>query len=269
MGRNAPLGVTMRDEWQPNNWPPQIPDQPSATPTPSASDSPSADDASTQSRRRFLRTAIISGVAVATVGSSIGLAAEASSSQQGVLSRFGINLGTASGSGGCSMCFENTEYQAISKYTVHSGHASPPEYFVWLTAHNLAPGSYTMSISPDPTNTSSSFKLASSGNNAFLFLVDANKAKDCPTCDSRGSVHVLCANCAPKDPVRTNHSVDGLFSTAYTIAGSSHHDLQLQVHIKWDGTHLSSNHTYAFTGTVKNSQGAVVCSSSVSVTAQA
>lgn len=223
--------------------------------------------ASTQSRRRFLRTAVISGVAVATVGTTAGVAAAATNPHPGILNRLGINLGRLSAVGSCTMCFENTEYQSISSFKVHDGHASPPEYFVWLTAHNLTPGSYSMSISPDPTNTSTPFKLASSGNNAFLFAVDTDKAKDCPTCDSKGAVTLNCPTCGPKSPVRQNHSPDGLFATAYTISGSNR-DLQMQVHIKWDGTHLSSQHTYSFTGSVKDSHGTVICTATVSVTAK-
>lgn len=241
--------------------------QPNSPQTQTQPDGPAQSGASPQSRRNFLRTAVMSGVAVATIGTSAGVVVEACAPQAGILKRFGIHLGDASGPSHCAMCFENTEYEHISSFKVKNGRAAPPEYFIWLTAHNLAPGSYTMSVSPDPTNSSSPFKLASSGNNAFLFSLDANKATDCPSCDTKGYVQMNCATCAPKSPVRQNHSPDGLFATAYTTGGGNH-DLQMQIHIKWDGTKISSNHTYTFTGTVKNAQGAVVCTATATVTAK-
>lgn len=250
----------MRNDQQPR----KSGSHPEVTSETSASASTTTDG---QSRRNFLRTAIISGVAVATIGSSAGVVVEACAPHPGILKRFGINLGSASGAGHCTMCIESIEYDHIASFMVHNNHASPPEFFIWFTAHNLAPGSYTMGISPDPTNSSSPIRLASSGNNASLFLVDANKAYDCPTCDRNGAVVMNCPTCGPKSPVRKSHSVDGLFSTAYSFSGSNH-DLQLQVHVKWDGATLASDKTLSFTGTLKDGQGTVVCTSSVSVTAR-
>jgi hypothetical protein len=256
----------MRYDQQPD-YPGMQPDAISETPTSTSAPF----EASAQSRRNFLRTAVISGVAVATIGSSAGVVVEACAPHPGILRRFGINLGTASGTGVCSMCIEDNDYRHITNFTVSSkGHASPSEYFIWLTAHDLAPGSYTMNITPEPSNSSSPFRLlhgSAQDNNASLFALDANKAFDCPTCDSKGYVSMNCPTCGPKSPVRQSHSASGLFATAYSVSGSNR-DLQMRVDLKWDGTKLSSDKAYTFTGTVKDGSNVVICTATVSVTAK-
>lgn len=222
-------------------------------------------EGSTQTRRRFLRAAVITGATAVTVGASAGVVAKANGAHTGILSHFGIVLGGSSTNGNCAICFEKkSDYAHTTECNRNDGSSS--EYALWLTAHNLAPGYYTMTFSPNPTNTSTPFRLLStksSDKNASLFVVDANKGVDCPKCDSRGYVQTNCHTCDPSNPVRQSHSADGLFSSGAYQIKSGHHDLQMLVYLKWDGSNLGSG--YTFTGTVKDGSGNTVCQVSLKV----
>jgi hypothetical protein len=211
------------------------------------------DVAGQQSRRKFLRTAVISGVAVATVGTTAGVAAAAANPHPGVLKRLGINLGTVSGQHVCTMCFEDTNFDQINdEFNVHKGHASPGDFYLWFTAQNLVQGTYTISISPDPGT--SPFTYSGSSNMCKLYQLPANTATQCPSA-------------LPTTAVKTKFatSVSGL--GAFTTTGSGNADLQLAVHMKWDDSAPSTgDHTYKFTATISNGSG-VVCTASVTVTA--
>ena len=222
---------------------------------------------SPQSRRRFLRAAVITGATAVTVGASAGVVAKAHGAHTGLLSHFGIVLGGSSTNGNCAICFEKkSDFSHVTSCSRNDGASS--EYALWLTGHNLAPGYYTMSISPNPTNTSSPFRLLSTNSHsdhAYLFTVGANQGVDCPKCDTNGHVQTNCHTCDPSSPVRHNHSADGLFSSsAYHITGGSNRDLQMLVYLKWDGTALGSS-GYTFTGTVKDGSGNAVCQVSLTV----
>jgi hypothetical protein len=214
-----------------------------------------ADDvAGQQSRRKFLRTAVISGVAVATVGTTAGVAAAAANPHPGVLKRLGINLGTVSGQHVCTMCFENTGFGQINNtFTVDkNGHASPGDFYLWFTAQNLASGTYTISISPDPGV--APFTYSGNANQCKLYQLPVNTATQCPSA-------------LPTTAVKTKFatSVSGL--GAFTTTGSGNADLQLAVHMKWvDGTKISGPQTYTFTATLSNGSG-TVCTASITVTA--
>lgn len=220
-----------------------------------------------QSRRRFLRAAVVTGATAVAVGTSAGVVAKANGAHTGILSHFGIVLGGSSTNGNCAICFEK---KSDYSHTTQCSHSAGTEYALWLTAHNLGPGDYTMSFSPDPTNTSAPFHLLSTNShsdNASLFVMEANKGVDCPKCDSRGYVHTNCNTCSPSNPVRQSHTTDGLFiknsnSNPYHIS-SGHRDLQMLVYLKWDGTNLGSG--YTFTGTVKDGNGSTVCQVSLTV----
>ena len=218
---------------------------------------------SPQSRRRFLRAAIVTGATAVTVGASAGVVAKANGAHTGILSHFGIVLGGSSTNGNCAICFEK---KSDYSHTTTCNHNAGTEYALWLTAHNLGAGYYTMSFTPNPTNSSTPFRLLSTHShdkNASLFVVDANKGVDCPKCDSRGYVHTNCNTCNPSNPVRQSHSTDGLFSSGAYHISSGHRDLQMLVYLKWDGSNLGSG--YTFTGTVKDKSGNTVCQVSLTV----
>lgn len=218
---------------------------------------------SPQSRRRFLRAAVITGATAVTVGTSAGVVAKANGAHTGILAHFGIVLGGSSTNGNCAICFEKkSDYSHTTECNRNAG----TEYALWLTAHNLGAGYYTMSFNPNPTNSSTPFRLLSANShdkNASLFVVDANKGVDCPKCDSRGYVHTNCNTCNPSNPVRQSHSADGLFSSGAYHITSGHHDLQMLVYLKWDGSNLGTG--YTFTGTVKDKNGNTVCQVSLTV----
>lgn len=209
-----------------------------------------------QSRRKFLRTAVISGVAVATVGTTAGVAAAAANPHPGVLKRLGINLGRLSAQASCSMCWETSGFDKITGFDVNhtNGNASPPSYFIWFTAQNLPAGTYTLTVSPDPG--ASPFKYAANvnGNAVFLYQRTAGSTVQCPHFDPA----VL-----PGDEKEHASTLAGI--NPWTTSGPQ--DLQWAIHIDWNKVKITSDTIYTFTGTLKDGQGNTVCTASVSATA--
>lgn len=221
-----------------------------------------------QSRRKFLRTAVISGVAVATVGTTAGVAAAAANPHPGVLKRLGINLGRLSAQASCTMCFEDTDFNSLAStgFNVNhnNGNASPGSFYIWFTAQHVPDGSYTISISPDPGAAPFKYQANPNGNAAFLYqYADGTAQSPCPTFS--GNPPQL-----PGGEQRHAGTLAGLFqspyASTYTVSGGPV-DLQIAAHIKWDGTILNADTVYTFTGTLKDSLGNTVCTAQVSVTA--
>lgn len=239
-----------------------------------------------QSRRKFLRTAVISGVAVATVGTTAGVAAAAAQPHTGVLKKLGINNPFGSSPAGitCGMCFEASGlYGSISSFNVqrseHNGkfkyNTQPGTFFVWFTAHNVPDGSYVIKITLDPNQplSTSPFQYQSTGNNAFLFERDAGTANDCPNYSGSPNNGQL-----PTDSKRQAKTVPDLFVSPpppsnpgpYTVSGGPK-DLQVTAHISWrDDANIDSGDTiYHFTGEIFSSSdlSSPLCTSHVQVTA--
>lgn len=255
---------------------------PSDDTQPQTAMSPAGEVDGAQSRRNFLRTAVISGVAVATVTTSAGVAAAAAQPHTGVLKHFGIvnPFGeTSSGAPTCSMCFESTELNGkIDSFNVSdSGNkgwtTQPGSFFIWFTAHNVPNGSYVITISPEPGTSGQPFVYASNGNNAFLYQRAAGQAADCPNYyNSQTKTGAL-----PGDEKRSADTVPDLFVSPpppsnpgpYVVTGGPV-DLQITAHIKWDSTFAPSDETttYTFTGQILNSSdNSSVCSTSTTVNA--
>ncbi|HEU5347170.1 MAG TPA: hypothetical protein VFU63_01030 [Ktedonobacterales bacterium] len=233
-----------------------------------------------QSRRKFLRTAVISGVAVATIGATAGVAAAATQPHTGVLKRFNLtNPLAASGPVTCSMCFEDTNLNgSIDSFNVsktgNSFTTQPGSFYIWFTAHNVPNGDYTITISPEPGSSGTPFVYATKGNNAFLYQRDAGKAVDCPVYyDAKAKTGTL-----PGDEKRSADSVPDLFAdpnppaTAgpYTVSGGPV-DLQVTAHIAWgkDQNLDGGDTTYSFTGKIFSStdQDTPLCTATVNVKA--
>ena len=191
-----------------------------------------------QSRRKFLRTAVISGVAVATVGTTAGVAAAAAQPHTGVLKNLGIrNPFGASGPASCTLCFESSGYAAIANntftYNHGSGSTNPGSFYFFLRAANLAPGRYTFSISPDFLHTAANpfeYQPANKKNSVKLFQKAANTAFSCPVT-------------LPTDT--PDELADG-FPISHTISGSNA-DIWVAVHFSFDGLLTTGNHDYTFT----------------------
>ena len=193
-----------------------------------------------QSRRKFLRTAVISGVAVATVGTTAGVAAAAAQPHTGVLKKLGINNPFGgSGPASCEMCFESSGSAAIPDntftYNHTSGSTNPGSFYFFFRAANLAPGSYTFSISPDFEHTASNpfeYQPANKSNSVKLYEKDANTAFECP-------VQI------PPDSVTPDELANG-FPISHTITGSNA-DIWVTAHFSFDGKLTTGNHDYNFT----------------------
>lgn len=210
-----------------------------------------------QSRRKFLRAAVMSGVGVATVATTAGVAAAC---QSAVPSVFGQPVGTsqASGTDPCSMCFELTNFTpVVDPITLNKGDAGPGSFFIWFTGHNLPVGTYSLEITQSPggpTFPSSPFKYPNGGgNNAFLYERSAGKAAKCPT---------FVGGHLPGD--EKEHANTLALLSPYHIGSTA--DLQWAIHIDRDDTVFTSESTYTFTGTLKNDQGQTICTAHVSVT---
>lgn len=213
--------------------------------------------AGAQSRRKFLRLAVISGATVATVGATTGVAL-AAHPHTGILTNLGLaGANTASGAN-CAMCFESTELNgSIASFNVSKNGnkwgTQPGSFFVWFTAHNVPNGNYVITISCDPGPGLTPFQYANSGNNAFLYQRAAGKAVDCPNYyDSKKKTGVL-----PGDEVRSANTVPGLFANPspgpYTVTGGPV-DLQVTAHLQWDPSvePPSGTTTYYFTATISD-----------------
>lgn len=205
-------------------------------------------------RRTFLRRAAIVGATagVAVAGAGVVAAAEGVTPERAARSLVRhLNpqiVGTASGATG-TMCFEDTGFNSVSSFTVHSnGMTSPGDFFIWLTGHNLPAGSYTFSITPTLGDGTTPFEVTAAGNDAFVYQSAAGGASDCPSGN-------------PSNQVEVAHT-PALLAPA-TITSTS--DLQLKVHIKYDGGAISSSETITFTGQITN--GAITISASATVTA--
>ena len=226
------------------------------------------------SRRKFLKAAVVGGAAVAA-GAASGAAGIALASKSSPVPRI-LNTfnpgGPLSGRQQYTMCLTSSRYVKTTQFDVHSDGTehNPGTLFVWLTAHDLAPSpsvGYVLDITmdatgADPTTTSKPFELQSSGNNAFLFQLDDWKASDCPTA-------------SPGTPKRSAKTEAKLYldthgnPSPYTFGGTAHQDLQQYVHIVWSGGKITGDHTYTFSGTVKDGNGTVLATlpSKVSITA--
>jgi hypothetical protein len=215
-----------------------------------------------QSRRKFLRAAVMSGVGVATVATTAGVAAAC---QSAVPSVFGQSGGTsqASGTDPCEMCFELTNFTpVVDPITLNKGTDGPGSFFIWFTAHNLPAGTYSLSITQNPggpTFPSSPFEYPQptphgNPNFAFLYERSAGKAAKCPSFTS-GKL--------PGDEKESATTLAGL--AAYSLGSTA--DLQWAIHIDRDNTVFTSQQKYTFTGTLtKQGQNTPVCTAEVSVT---
>lgn len=219
------------------------------------------DVAGMQSRRKFLRTAIISGVGVATVAATAGVATIAS---QNAPSVFAQNSGEAS----CALKMEGSalDGNCFTSFTYNpnagpNGSTNPGTFYLIFTAHNLAPGSYIMTITRDPGGHDiGDSPWAYQGSNAVKLFQDGNgTAVDCP--NFSGTL--------PSGEVRDADSMTLMFShppqnptAAYPIAGSSNADLQLTAHLVFNSHGLTGSQSYTFTGTLTNAQGQSICTTS-------
>ena len=147
------------------------------------------------------------------------------------------------------MSFEDTGFSPVSTFTVHAnGGTVPGSFFVWLTGHNLPPGSYTFSITPTLGDATTPFKVASAGNNAFVYQLAAGTASDVPSGNPANQIQ---AAHTPADLVPVN-----IISTS---------DLQLKVHLDYSGGAIASPVTITFQGQITN--GTLTSTSSITVTA--
>lgn len=207
-----------------------------------------------QSRRKFLRAAVISGVAVASVGATAGIAA-ACQNNPTVLAHFPNNTSSGSGPVTCSLCFEDTNFFTLGSFNIDSkGHNSPGQFYLWFTAQNLPQGKYTMSIKLNPGNHTmmhSPFTYhPGGGNQTFLYQKTKNTADSCP--------HF--ASSLPGGEVKHSTTIGGLF--CYQTTGSGNVDLQMAVHMDWDGTKITQDTDYYFTGTLKDCDDHTKCTTS-------
>jgi hypothetical protein len=226
------------------------PTNPSDDTQPQATVSAVNDVVHTQSRRNFLRTAVISGVAVATVGTTAGVAAAAAQPHTGVLTRLGIaNPFGASGPATCDLCFESSGFDSVANntftYNHGSGSTNPGTFYFFFRAANLAPGNYTVSISPDFEHTASNPFEYQGSNSVKLYQFDANTAFDCPVELPSG---------------KADETTD-TFPISHEITGSNA-DLWVAAHFSFDGKLTTGNHDYAFTITLS---GDATCSQPITL----
>lgn len=205
------------------------------------------------SRRRLLQGAAVTAAAAAAGSAVVLTNSSAHAGAKQLIQSFGLSHASVSGQDPSNMCFEDTNFLSTPSFVVHSnGESSPGSFFIWFTAQNVSAGKYTISITPDPGDSTTPFRLQANGNNAFLYKLTAGTATSCPPS-------------TPTGQVGSSHSADGLFPYSFTGATS---DLQLQIHLKYDGGAITAKHTYTFTGTItNNTTNTIVGTATVSVIA--
>jgi|GEM_PF-2512538 hypothetical protein len=203
-------------------------------------------------RRKFLIGAAITATA-ATVGVGVGTV-EARGGISGLIRPISQFHGQLSQQITSSMCFEDTGYSQVLQFTVNSkGQSQPGSFFIWFTARNVPAGTYTISITPDPGDATTPFRLASGGNNGFLFVESLAQAADCPTSTDPN----------PASPTAVSHTADGV--SPFTLTAT--HDVQLKVHVDYSGGALTGPTTFTFNGSIKSGAN-TLSSSSVTVAAK-
>lgn len=212
-----------------------------------------------QSRRKFLRLAVVSGATVATVGATAGIAA--AHPHTGILTNLGVTnpFGASHANPTCILKLEGTELDGncFTSFTYNhgSGSTTPGQLYLFFTVHNLPPGSYIMTITRDGTHDVGDAPWSYSGSNsAKLYQYAKNGATDCP--NFGGTL--------PTNQVRKANTVPLLFTkppqsaAAYSFSGSNA-DLQISVHLNFNGKAVTGTHIYKFVGVIKDSDGNTIC----------
>jgi hypothetical protein len=233
----------------------QLPSQTRASSNQPTQQLPSIFQKDPQTRRLFLKAAIISGAAVATVGAT---GAAASASPQ-LLRQLRGEPATASGAGAGVMCFENSAFHPITSFTVNSnGKTQPGTFFVWFTAPNLPAGaySYTLTSSPGgaPGDNTTPFMLSDSGNNVYVFPLAGG------SCALTG--------CPGEDPLHKPPAGHSIGAPLFPFTTTKKGDLRIRVHIKYSGGPIASNVPYTFAGTLTNTNTLATYTGQIGVTAK-
>lgn len=246
------------------------PVNPSDVTQPQPAVSPVDEVAGAQSRRKFLRLAVISGATVATVGATAGIAA--AHPHTGILTKLGVtNPFGASAQGNCALKLEGTELDGncFTSFTYNhkSGSTTPGQLYLIFTVHNLPAGSYTITIKRDGTHDINDSPWDYSGSNSVkLYQRNGGSATDCP--NYGGTL--------PTDQVRSGNTVPDVFSkppqtaACYTLDNTKSTipaDLQLVAHVNFDGKAATGTQNYTFTAVIKDCDGNTVCTSNLPVTA--
>jgi len=211
-----------------------------------------------QSRRKFLRVAVMSGVGVAAVGATAGVAAACQKFVPIVQGNEGPTpTPVPSGTDPCSMCFEDTNFIKISEFEVQNGNVSPGQFYLWFIVRDLPQGTYTMSITQDGgTFPSNPFAYPSGkGQYAQVFQMPAGTSN-----------HNGCPTGLPTNATKTqsNSTVETAFP--FTTTGTGNVDLWLAVHLAWvkqDDNYAQTK--YNFKGTLTGTT-TISCNPGVSVT---
>jgi hypothetical protein len=228
-----------------------------------------------QSRRHFLRNAVIGSGAAVGVGVA-GFAAAHTPAARPIIRFIRDNgVGGASAVSTSSACFEDTSFIKYGDPSFgdkdgdgdidinNKNHSSTPgSFLLWFTAHDVPPGKYTITVdSPAIGDHTVPFAYADSGNGAFLYNLPKNGATDCP--GSKPTTY----------QIAQSHTVGGLFpsggiSIPQGVSGNS--DLQFLVHLTWnDPNQILSSLSTTFTISLHSggSGGPVVSSANVTVVA--
>ena len=242
----------MSDEQNYNN-----PVNPSDVTQPQPAVRPVDEVAGAQSRRKFLRLAVISGATVATVGATAGIAA--AHPHTGILTKLGVtNPFGASAQGNCALKMEGSalDGNCFNTFTYKSsnGKTNPGTFYLLFTAHSLPAGSYTMTITRNPgSHDIGDSPWSYQGSNSVkLYQRNSGSASDCP--NFSGTL--------PTDQVRSGDTMSQVFATCYTLDNTKSAipaDLQLAAHVVFDGTGLTGDQVYTFSAVIKDCDGNTVC----------
>jgi len=212
-----------------------------------------------QSRRRFLRKALIGSAAAAAAAGTAStlIATAAGASPANVLPRIARRLSPSrsqvSPMDASSLCVEISALPGSSAtcFNVNNGHASPGDFWLFFTVRSVAPGDYLAKVT----------QSTDGGVTPVLFTTSSVPFE----LDNDHAVHVTIggtpANCPTTNPAGTSSADDPV---AVHVATSTQ-DVQVALHIKWNGGQPSGPETVTFNAKLTDTGGSHIFASPAAV----
>jgi hypothetical protein len=214
------------------------------------------DAAAGQSRRNFLKAAVISSAGVAAAG-SVAAGVAFSNRQAGPLIRFADSVTNFSPNDPCAICTTLTQ----APYDPQSTFNTSESIMLWLRFKNVPAGTYTVNIG-DGVACSVTFPLQyQNGSSAVEAWTHAAGSLACsPTSDPAGDAAYTALTITPNSGA-ANHN--GSLPVSFTLGTTL--DVLFRVHVK-----ACSVGTFTLTTTLNNAAGALVdtCHNEITIVEQ-
>jgi hypothetical protein len=228
--------------------------------------------ADANSRRNFLKAAVVASAAVAAAGGAAGAALLTGKVPSPAL-RF---VGHSVSGDPCHGCITGSNYIQYSTFNVNAGgtNNTPGTFFLFFTDHAPPTGSYDLAVQikqypvNNPGGAATTFNLgdasapfiyhSNTGNQVFVY--NNSHAVDCPT--SAGDL-------TGQLPGSAGHgtTLADVLPVSWTQSGSN--DLQFEIHIDWRTHTIGSpgdTQKFDFVFTFSAHGGSTLCTETISIT---